>query len=134
VCLEVDGGLREAGHALDVHKAKIKERSSKREPWRVAWSPVPKKRRSRGRSKGAKGKDSIVYCDGCGRPIPRGKAIKVTRPVSVVDPQLKKELEKAGALISRSVVTKTLCVSCAVYQGVRKVRAREERALTRPSR
>jgi len=88
---------------------------------------VPKKRKSRGRSKGAKGRDSILYCDGCGRPIPRGKAIRITRPVSIVDPQLRKELEKKGAIIARSYVTKTLCVSCAVYQGVRKVRAREER-------
>ena len=95
---------------------------------------MPKKRKSRGRSKGAKGRDSLVYCDGCGRPVPRGKAIRVTRPVSIVDPQLRKELEKAGALIAKSVVTKTLCVSCAVYQGVRKVRAREERSLTRLSR
>lgn len=88
---------------------------------------MPKKRKSRGRSKGGKGRDSILYCDGCGRPVPRGKAIRVTRPVSLVDPQLRKELESKGVVISRSVVTKTLCVSCAVYQGVRKVRPREMR-------
>ncbi len=95
---------------------------------------MPKKRKSRGRSKGAKGRDSILYCDACGRPIPRGKAIRVTRPVSIVDPQLRKELEKKGAIIARTVVTKTLCVSCAVYQGVRKVRSREERKLVRARR
>lgn len=88
---------------------------------------MPKKRKSRGRSKGSKGKDSMVYCDACGRPMPRGKAIKVTRPVSFIDPQLRKELQKRGAFIQSVTVTKTLCVSCAVYQGVRKVRAREER-------
>ncbi|MEM1537902.1 MAG: 30S ribosomal protein S26e [Candidatus Nezhaarchaeales archaeon] len=88
---------------------------------------MPKKRKSRGRSKGSKGKDSMVYCDACGRPIPRGKAIRVTRPVSFIDPQLRRELQKQGAIIYSATVTKTLCVSCAVYQGVRKVRAKAER-------
>ncbi len=95
---------------------------------------MPKKRKSRGRSKGDKGRDSLLYCDACGRPIPRGKAIRVTRPVSLVDPQLRKELEKKGAIIAKTYVTKTLCVSCAVYQGVRKVRAREERKVKAASR
>lgn len=88
---------------------------------------TPKKRKSRGRSKGDKGKDSIVYCDACGRPVPRGKAIKATKVVSFVDAQLRKELEKKGAIIPKYYVTKVLCVSCAVYQGVRKVRAEGER-------
>jgi len=88
---------------------------------------VPKKRKNRGRAKGDKGRDSIVLCDGCGRPIPRGKAIKVTRYVSFVDPQLRKELENKGVQISKTLVTKYLCVSCAIFQGVRKVRAEEER-------
>ncbi len=88
---------------------------------------MPKKRKNRGRAKGDKGRDSMVSCDGCGRPIPRGKAIKVTRYVSFVDPQLRKELEKKGVMISKTLVTKYLCVSCAIFQGVRKVRAEEER-------
>jgi len=88
---------------------------------------MPKKRKNRGRAKGDKGRDSVVTCDACGRPIPRGKAIKVTRYVSLVDPQLRKELEKKGAMISKTLVTKYLCVSCAIFQGVRKVRPEEER-------
>lgn len=88
---------------------------------------MPKKRKNRGRAKGAKGRDSTVLCDACGRPIPRGKAIKVTRYVSFIDPQLRKELEKKGAMISKTLVTKYLCVSCAIFQGVRKVRSEEER-------
>jgi len=88
---------------------------------------LPKKRKNRGRAKGAKGRDSTVLCDACGRPIPRGKAIKVTRYVSFIDPQLRKELEKKGAMISKTLVTKYLCVSCAIFQGVRKVRSEEER-------
>jgi len=88
---------------------------------------LPKKRKNRGRAKGAKGRDSTVLCDACGRPIPRGKAIKVTRYVSFIDPQLRKELEKKGAMISKTLITKYLCVSCAIFQGVRKVRSEEER-------
>ncbi|MDI9619577.1 MAG: 30S ribosomal protein S26e [Candidatus Nezhaarchaeota archaeon] len=88
---------------------------------------MPKKRKNRGRSKGDKGRDSMVSCDGCGRPIPRGKAIKVTRYVSFLDPQLRKELESKGTLISKTMVTRYLCVSCAVFQGVRKVRSEGER-------
>lgn len=88
---------------------------------------MPKKRKNRGRAKGAKGRDSTVLCDACGRPIPRGKAIKVTRYVSFIDPQLRKELEKKGAMISKTLITKYLCVSCAIFQGVRKVRSEEER-------
>lgn len=90
---------------------------------------LPKKRKNRGRSKGDKGRDSIVLCDGCGRPIPRGKAIKVTKYVSFVDPQLRKELEDKGVSISKTLVTKYLCVSCAIFQGVRKVRSEEERKI-----
>jgi small subunit ribosomal protein S26e len=88
---------------------------------------VPKKRKNRGRAKGDKGRDSMVMCDGCGRPIPRGKAIKITKYVSFVDPQLRKELENKGVQISKTLVTKYLCVSCAIFQGIRKVRAEEER-------
>ncbi|MDT7886003.1 MAG: 30S ribosomal protein S26e [Thermoproteota archaeon] len=88
---------------------------------------MPKKRKSRGRSKGGKGKDSILTCDGCGRLIPRGKAIKVTREQSLVDPQLAEELEKKGARIMKVPVTVVYCVSCAIFRGIRKVRSEEER-------
>jgi Ribosomal protein S26 len=61
--------------------------------------------------------------------IPRGKAIKVTREQSIVDPQLAAELEKKGAKIMKVPVTVVYCVSCAVFRGIRKVRAEEERKL-----
>jgi len=88
---------------------------------------LPKKRKSRGRSKGDKGKSARVQCDACGAWVPRDKAIKVTKPVSMLEPQLARELAKQGAMIYRRVVTKHYCVSCAIYQRVVKVRAKDER-------
>lgn len=88
---------------------------------------MPKKRKSRGRSKGSKGQSSRVQCDSCGAWVPRDKAIKVTKPVSILDPQLTRELQKQGAFIYRRVVTKSYCISCAIYQRVVKVRAKGER-------
>lgn len=88
---------------------------------------MPKKRKSRGRTKGSKGRDSILACDACGRLIPRGKAIKVTHYQTLVDPQLAVELEKKGARIMKVPVTVVYCVSCAIFRGIRKVRAEEER-------
>lgn len=95
---------------------------------------MPKKRKSRGRAKGDKGRASRIQCDGCGAWIPRDKAVKITKPVPIVDPQLAKELRRSGALISKRVVTKYLCVSCAVFQGVVKVRPEEERKKAEPLR
>ncbi len=94
---------------------------------------MPKKRKSRGRSKGSKGRGEIIYCDQCGRAVPRDKAIKVTRYYYPVDPQLAMELEKQGARIMKIPVTKYYCVSCAIYLGIRKVRAKEERKVQRTS-
>ncbi len=88
---------------------------------------MPKKRKNRGRAKGAKGKSAVVQCDGCGAWVPEDKAIVVTRWYSPVDPQLARELEKKGAIIMRYPVTKRYCISCAIYLGIVKVRAREER-------
>jgi len=88
---------------------------------------MPKKRKSRGRSKGRKGREDKVQCDSCGAWIPRSKAKKVTRYISPVDPQLAKELEKKGTTIQRYPVTKYYCISCAVYRGIVKIRARENR-------
>jgi len=95
---------------------------------------LPKKRKSRGRSKGDKGKSGRVQCDGCGAWVPRDKAIKVTKPVSILEPQLARELQKQGALIYRRVVTKFYCVSCAIFQRVVRVRAKDERKLGGPLR
>jgi small subunit ribosomal protein S26e len=88
---------------------------------------LPKKRKSRGRNKGSKGQSSRVQCDACGAWVPRDKAIKVTKPVSILEPQLARELQKQGAFIYRRVVTKNYCISCAIYQRVVKVRSKNER-------
>lgn len=88
---------------------------------------MPKKRKSRGRNKGSKGQSSRVQCDGCGAWVPRDKAIKVTKPVSILEPQLARELQKQGAFIYRRVVTKNYCISCAIYQRVVRVRSKSER-------
>lgn len=88
---------------------------------------MAKKRRSGGRSKGGKGRSEAIHCANCGALVPRDKAIKVTRPVSVVEASLAKELRKAGTIIPRMFTVKYLCVSCAVHASVVKVRPREER-------
>lgn len=61
--------------------------------------------------------------------MPRDKAKKVTRRISLVDPVLARELRQKGAYISTPVDTKYYCVSCAVHYGIVKVRAKEERRL-----
>ncbi|MCC6019846.1 MAG: 30S ribosomal protein S26e [Thermoproteaceae archaeon] len=88
---------------------------------------MPKKRKNRGRKKGDKGKEPVVHCDNCGKLMPRSKAIRITVPHSPVPPDLAKELEKQGTIIHRYLVTKTYCINCAVFFGIIKVRAREER-------
>ncbi len=88
---------------------------------------MPKKRESRGRRKGAKGKSGTTQCDNCGRLVPDDKIICVTRMYSPVDPQLASELEKRGAIIMRYPVTKCYCVSCAIHYGIVRIRAEEER-------
>ena len=93
---------------------------------------MPKKRKSRGRAKGGKGRSELIHCDGCGCLVPRDKVKKVTRWVSLVDPSLAKELKAQGAYIPRERVTKYYCVSCAVYRGIVKVRSREERKISKP--
>jgi small subunit ribosomal protein S26e len=95
---------------------------------------MPKKRKSRGRGKGGKGRSDVVQCTACGCLVPRDKAKKVTKWVSFVDPVLAKELRAQGAYIPREKVVKYYCVSCAVYRGIVKVRAKEERRITVPLR
>ncbi|NIO19549.1 MAG: 30S ribosomal protein S26e, partial [Candidatus Aenigmarchaeota archaeon] len=51
-----------------------------------------KKRKSRGRTKGKKGRSSMVQCTSCGQMVPRDKAKKKTRYSSLVDPVLGREL------------------------------------------
>ncbi|MCY0867928.1 MAG: 30S ribosomal protein S26e [Desulfurococcus sp.] len=88
---------------------------------------MPKKRESRGRRKGSKGKVEYIQCDNCGRLVPSDKAVCVTRMYSPVPPQLAMELEKKGAIIQKYPVTKCYCISCAVHLGIIKVRPEEER-------
>jgi small subunit ribosomal protein S26e len=88
---------------------------------------VTKKRRSRGRSKGGKGRGALVQCSMCGALVPRDKAKKETRWVSLVDPTLSRELRARGAYIPGKRVMKYYCVSCAVHRGIVKVRERDLR-------
>lgn len=88
---------------------------------------MTKKRKSRGRSKGGKGRSSLIQCSNCGMQVPRDKAKRSTHWVSLVDPALGRELRAKGAYIARQQVVKYYCVSCAVHFGVSKVRARDER-------
>lgn len=88
---------------------------------------MPFKRKSRGRSKGGKGRSDLVQCAACGEMVPRDKAKKVTRRVSMVDYALAKELRQKGAYIAAPVETKYYCISCAVHRRVVKVRAKNER-------
>lgn len=89
---------------------------------------MPKKRRSRGRSKGGKGRADCVQCNQCGALVPRDKAKKVTTYRSLVDPILARELRAKGTQLSRHRFERYYCVSCAVHRGVIKVRAKEERS------
>ncbi|MEM2112039.1 MAG: 30S ribosomal protein S26e [Candidatus Bathyarchaeia archaeon] len=91
---------------------------------------MPQKRKSRGRSKGGKGRSELVQCTQCGAYVPRDKAKKVTVPVRLVDVALAKELKEKGALLPRSFHEKWYCISCAVHRGVVKVRAKAERLST----
>jgi small subunit ribosomal protein S26e len=88
---------------------------------------MPVKRKSRGRSKGSKGKGALVQCCSCGQQVPRDKAKRVSRRVSLVDSRLYKELRQKGTYIASRTETKYYCVSCAVHRGVVKVRSKNER-------
>jgi len=88
---------------------------------------MPKKRKSRGRHKGSKGRSGYIQCDNCGRIVPADKAICVTRMYSPVDRALAEELEKKGAIVTRYPVTKCYCVNCAIHYGIIKIRSRESR-------
>ncbi|HXW95010.1 MAG TPA: 30S ribosomal protein S26e [Nitrososphaerales archaeon] len=88
---------------------------------------MSKKRKSRGRSKGGKGRSDVVYCSNCGASVPRDKAKRVTTRLNLVEPTLARELRAAGAYIAAPTVNRFYCVSCAVHYGVVKVRAKSER-------
>lgn len=88
---------------------------------------MSKKRKSRGRSKGGKGRGDTVYCSNCGASVPRDKAKKVTTRLSLVEPTLARELRAAGAYIASPTQTRYYCISCSVHYGIVKVRAKSER-------
>jgi len=88
---------------------------------------MPKKRKSGGRSKGAKGKGSMVQCSACGRLVPADKVKKETKYITLIDPTLARELRKEGTFVPRQRTTKYYCVSCAVHRGVVKVRSKSSR-------
>ena len=88
---------------------------------------MPQKRKSRGRSKGGKGRSGFVQCDMCGSLVPKDKAKRVQTYVSPVQGTLARELRSKGTYIMRTKVDKYYCVSCAVHRGVVKVRAKVER-------
>ena len=90
-------------------------------------SKMSKKRKSRGRSKGGKGRSDIIYCSNCGASVPRDKAKKVTTRLNLVEPTLARELRAAGAYIAAPTTTRYYCISCSVHYGIVKVRAKSER-------
>jgi len=65
----------------------------------------------------------------CGKLVPRDKAKKLSRRVSIVDAALARELRQRGAYMPTHIATKYYCISCAVHRGIVKVRARDERKL-----
>lgn len=93
---------------------------------------MPKKRKSRGRRKGRQGKVPRVQCSMCGQLVPRDKAKKVTVVKYLVPRDLVKELKDQGAYIGKQKTVKYYCVNCAVYHGIVKVRAEEERRAPAP--
>ena len=95
---------------------------------------MPVKRKSRGRAKGGKGKGAQVQCQGCGQQVPRDKAKRVSRRISLVDSLLYKELRQQGTYIASSQETRYYCISCAVHRGVVKVRNKDERRRGPPPR
>lgn len=89
---------------------------------------MPKKRKSEGRSKGQSGRTGNIQCAACGAMVPIDKAHKRVENTSPVkDPYLRKELEKQGAYIRNSKVTKYYCISCAIHRGYLKIRRKENR-------
>lgn len=59
--------------------------------------------------------------------MPVDKAKKYTKRVSVVEPQLARELRQQGSYIQTKVVTSHYCVSCAVHAGKVQIRQATER-------
>lgn len=88
---------------------------------------MTKKRKSGGRSKGAKGASGYVQCSSCGCSVPKDKAKKKTRYRSLVDSTIFKELRNAGTIIPRQKTTDYYCINCAVHRGISNIRAKNDR-------
>ena len=88
---------------------------------------MAKKRKSGGRKKGQSGKGKSIQCSKCGRMVPRDKAKKFTRAVSIVEYQVAKEIRKQGGYVGTKTVTSYLCVSCAIHSRKIKIRSKDER-------
>ena len=88
---------------------------------------MPKKRKSGGRKGGSKGQKGKIQCAKCGRVVPSDKAKKISKWVSLVEPQIARELRQSGAYIPRQRVTQSYCISCAIHLGSVKIRSREDR-------
>ncbi|MEE8322972.1 MAG: 30S ribosomal protein S26e [Candidatus Bathyarchaeia archaeon] len=88
---------------------------------------MPQKRKSRGRSKGGKGRSGKVQCSQCGSLVPRDKAKRVTTYKSLVDSGIARELQSQGAIFSRVRSSRWFCVSCSIHRGIRKVRSKVSR-------
>jgi len=88
---------------------------------------MSKKRKSRGRSKGGKGRSGFISCSNCGALVPRDKAKKVTTRLSMVEPTLARELRAQSVYIAAPTTVLYYCISCSVHYGIVRVRAKSER-------
>nr|WP_147664674.1 30S ribosomal protein S26e [Candidatus Prometheoarchaeum syntrophicum]QEE17789.1 30S ribosomal protein S26e [Candidatus Prometheoarchaeum syntrophicum] len=88
---------------------------------------MPKKRRSGGRTGSKGGRDGSVHCAKCGRLVPRGKAKRVTKFVSLVDGTIAKELRDSGAIVPRRQESSWYCISCAIHNHKIHIRASGDR-------
>jgi small subunit ribosomal protein S26e len=86
-----------------------------------------KKRKSGGHTGTSGGRDARIHCNNCGNLVPRGKAKKFTKYLTLADPQISKELRAAGAILPRERVTEWLCVSCAIHSHRIHIRSNDER-------
>lgn len=88
---------------------------------------MTKKRKSRGRRKGGKGRGRMVQCDQCGAQVPADKAKKIYKKSSFINPRLAYDLRKQGAYIPGSQSVRYFCINCAVHRGYYSPRAQEDR-------
>ncbi len=89
---------------------------------------VPYKRKNRGRKKGrSPGRVKYVSCVMCGARIPEDKAVKRVVWGSPVSKSIAKELQSQGTLIPVKRTVKYYCIRCAMFYGIVKIRARDER-------